>query len=211
MAISGPLTPPASPSGPALTFPRAHVALSPCTVSPTYRFSLDCLLRPLDSVSPSHSTHSACWARKWGLDGGFAGPCCQRPVLSLCPCPCKLAGWWGGSVALCCWLSEAQGNLQAVEELRGCRLPGGPFHPRAMVLRAGPAVMLPCRGSPARSSGLASGGGPGQCPSIHTQALLRRPVTLQLADGDWEHPQCPEPEGASQSGKCWGQAAPPSH
>ncbi|KAB0398847.1 hypothetical protein E2I00_006041 [Balaenoptera physalus] len=36
--------------------------------------------------------------------------------------------------------------------------------------------------------------------SVRTaQAVLRRPVPLQLADRDREHPQCPEPEGASES------------
>ena len=33
------------------------------------------------------------------------------------------------------------------------------------------------------------------------QAVLRRPVPLQLADRDREHPQCPEPEGAPESGE----------
>lgn len=35
----------------------------------------------------------------------------------------------------------------------------------------------------------------------NTQAVLRRPVTLQLADRDREHPQRPEPEGAPESGE----------
>lgn len=48
------------------------------------------------------------------------------------------------------------------------------------------------------------------CLRPHTQALLRRAVTLQLADGNWEYPQRPEPQGTSESGEQARPAAPPS-
>ena len=43
------------------------------------------------------------------------------------------------------------------------------------------------------------------CP--HAQALLRRAVTLQLADGNWERPQRPEPQGAPESGERAGRGS----
>lgn len=145
---------------------------------------------------------------------------CRTTVVSLCSCcvpttPTRtvLRGVWRRPTAPChlaqgCWsswglTSGGQGSQEgAAWACALCAVGGHALMPSLLraLLRASPARHQ----SPAGHSG---------CPCVgrvlendplsihHPQAILRRPVALQLADGGREHPQCPEPEGASEPRK----------
>lgn len=165
---------PATRSGITLTVPRPHMALSPDAKSSNHDFNLNCFLSPFEPVHP--------------LPASPVSPCWRGCGVWLPPVP---QAFWG------------TGWYQAVEEPGSCGPPMPSLTPP--LLRAeGPLITLLCPESPARTGGFAFSGGAGvdSDPSRpHAQAVLRRPVALQLTDGDREHPQCPEPEGASKSGE----------